>query len=74
MNTFHIRYRSHDIPVSLEEENLFLVSLPWKSLYLVRKEDNEGATHWFEEGADNETQETKEIGTAIEMTGRATGS
>lgn len=71
MNTFHIRYQSHDIPVTLEEENLFLVTLPWKMLYLVRKEDNEGATHWFEEGADNETAETKEIGTAIEMTGRA---
>lgn len=71
MNTFHIRYRSHDIPVSLEEDNLFLVSLPWKDLYLVRKEDNEGALHWFEEGADNETLETKEIGTAIEMTGKA---
>lgn len=67
MNTFHITHNNHNIPVYREEEDLYVVTLPGKTLYLLRKEDNEGATHWFEEGADNETPETKEIGLAIEQ-------
>ncbi|MBO9152071.1 hypothetical protein ACFOTA_07625 [Chitinophaga sp. GCM10012297] len=67
MNTFQISYSNMNVPVYREEEDLFVVTLPGKTLYLLRKEDNEGASHWFEEGSDNETPETKEIGIAIEM-------
>jgi hypothetical protein len=66
MNTFQITYSNMNVPVYREEEDLYVVTLPGKTLYLLRKEDNEGASHWFEEGADNETPETLEIGIAIE--------
>lgn len=35
-------------------------------MLLLLKQDNEGANHWFEEGTDNETDEARAIGAAID--------
>ncbi|MBO9731545.1 MAG: hypothetical protein J7623_23090 [Chitinophaga sp.] len=65
MSDFHIQLQGHDIGVTRQEENIFIVRLPEKTIHLRRKQDNEGASHWFEEGKDNETPQTEAIGTAI---------
>lgn len=67
MSTFHITYHGQQIAVSQESPDIFLVALPEKKIQLQRKEDNEGADHWFEQGSDNETEETAALGTAIEV-------
>lgn len=67
MSTLQITYNNTAVPVHREEEDVYMVALPGKTFYLLRKEDNEGASHWFEEGADNETPETIELGIAIEQ-------
>jgi len=47
-------------------EQCFLVFLPEKALHLIRREDNEGAYHWFENNANNVSAEAEEIGLLIE--------
>lgn len=66
MSTFHIQLHGHEIGVTRQDENIFIVRLPEKTIHLLRKQDNEGANHWFEEGKDNETTQTSELGAAIE--------
>lgn len=66
MGIFQIAIAGTNVKVEQESEDSFIVELPGGTLFLIRKQDNEGATHWFEEGADNETGFTKELGLAIE--------
>lgn len=66
MSTFQIQLNNHEIGVTRQDENVFIVRLPEKTVHLLRKQDNEGANHWFEEGKDNETSQTSEIGAAID--------
>lgn len=66
MNIFHIRYRNGDIQTEQQGNDTFTVHLDNRKLNLLRKQDNEGDNHWFEEGTDNETAETRELGVAIE--------
>lgn len=66
MSQFHVKIGGHEIGVTQVGENRFIVRLPEKTIHLLRKQDNEGASHWFEEGKDNEVSKLSEIGTAIE--------
>ncbi|MFY0256305.1 hypothetical protein ACDQ55_20385 [Chitinophaga sp. 30R24] len=66
MATFNIQLNQQEIAVSQASENIFIVRLPEKTIHLERRQDNEGASHWFEEGKDNETTQTSQIGLAIE--------
>lgn len=66
MSSFHIQLNNHEIGVVRQDEDVFIVRLPEKTIHLEKREDNEGANHWFEEGKDNETTQTSQIGTAIE--------
>lgn len=66
MQTFSIRYNNSDIPVTKQGKGHYTVQLPGRDMQLLVKQDNEGAEHWFEEGTDNETEESKAFGIAIE--------
>ncbi|RFS20197.1 hypothetical protein DVR12_21005 [Chitinophaga silvatica] len=66
MSQFTIDIDGNEIEVLQLETNTFRVRLPEKTIHLIKKEDDEGASHWFEEGKDNETPQLIEIGTAIE--------
>lgn len=66
MRTFNIQYHSKETKVEQQEEALYIVQLPERTIHLRMRQDNEGANHWFEENHDNETPETKAIGQAIE--------
>ncbi|UYQ95346.1 hypothetical protein MKQ68_09575 [Chitinophaga horti] len=66
MSQFTISQHNETISVTQEAKDSFIVEMPDKTLYLIVRQDNEGANHWFEEGSDNETEETKSIGIAIE--------
>lgn len=66
MNTFTIDHANTQLTVEQADKRRFKVTLPGKTLVLFLKQDNEGANHWFEDGTDNETEETQEIGEAID--------
>ena len=66
MSQFTIKQNNDSIPVTQEAKDSFVVELPGRTIYLIVRQDNEGANHWFEEGSDNETEETKNLGNAIE--------
>jgi len=66
MNTFTIDHNNSPLTIEQADKHRFKVDLPGKTLVLFLKQDNEGANHWFEDGTDNETPETKEIGMAID--------
>ncbi|MCF6405243.1 hypothetical protein L3C95_20230 [Chitinophaga filiformis] len=66
MITFTIDHNNEQITVTELGKCSFRVDRPGKEILLLLKQDNEGAGHWFEEGTDNETEETKEIGAAID--------
>lgn len=66
MDKFNIQLDNHEIAVNQVAEDTFIVRLPEKTIHLERRQDNEGAVHWFEEGMDNETPTTSEVGVAIE--------
>ncbi len=66
MSSFHIQLDQHEIGVTRQDENIFIVRLPEKTIHLEKRQDNEGANHWFEEGKDNETTQTAAIGLAID--------
>jgi hypothetical protein len=66
MNTFTIDHMNSQLTVEQEDKRRFKVQLPSKTIVLFLKQDNEGANHWFEDGTDNETPETKDIGMAID--------
>lgn len=66
MSTFHIQLDQQEIGVTRQDENIFIVRLPEKTIHLEKRQDNEGANHWFEEGKDNETTQTAAIGLAID--------
>lgn len=66
MSEFQVNVGGHEIGVTQSDEHTFIVRLPDKTIHLVRKQDNEGANHWFEEGKDNETPQLSDLGTAIE--------
>jgi hypothetical protein len=66
MSTFQIQLNNSEIGVTRQDENVFIVRLPEKTIHLLKRQDNEGANHWFEEGKDNETTQTSELGAAIE--------
>lgn len=66
MSTFSVKRQDQSIEVNQQGKDRFTVQLPGKTLELLLKQDNEGANHWFEAGTDNETEESKEIGVAIE--------
>lgn len=66
MRTFHIQYHELDLEVTEERENHFAVDMPERQLHLLLKQDNEGANHWFEDGTDKETGESRAVGLAIE--------
>ncbi|WP_295128942.1 hypothetical protein [uncultured Chitinophaga sp.] len=66
MSQLTITHHNASIPVTQESKDSFIVELPERTIYLIVRQDNEGANHWFEEGSDNETEETKSIGIAIE--------
>lgn len=66
MGIFQILVAGNNVKVEQESEDSFIVELPGGTIFLIRKQDNEGAYHWFEEGADNETDFTIELGIAIE--------
>lgn len=66
MNTFPISYQQNTLEVKQHSKHHFSVSMPDKELELELKQDNEGANHWFEAGTDNATEESRNIGVAIE--------
>jgi hypothetical protein len=66
MGNFNIQLNDHEVAVNRVGEDMFIVRLPEKTIHLQRRQDNEGAAHWFEEGTDNETPVTSEVGVAIE--------
>lgn len=66
MGTFRIDHDNNTIQVEQQDSRLFVVKLEDRTIRLVQKQDNEGANHWFEEGSDNETPETKALGNAID--------
>ncbi|KAA2242593.1 hypothetical protein F0L74_08640 [Chitinophaga agrisoli] len=66
MNTFQIQYQQQDLQVTEQENDHFTVDLPEGKIYLLLKQDNEGANHWFEDGKDKETEKSKAVGLAIE--------
>ncbi|MEC5144976.1 hypothetical protein [Chitinophaga sp. 212800010-3] len=66
MSTFNILLNDYEIGITRQDENVFIVRLPEKIIRLQRREDNEGADYWFEEGADNTTKLTEAIGEVIE--------
>ncbi|MCW3464876.1 hypothetical protein [Chitinophaga nivalis] len=66
MGKFHIKLHHDNVTVERRSSHLFSVHLPEKVLHLQLKEDNEGASHWFEEGKDDETPENAAIGLVIE--------
>ncbi|TWV94369.1 hypothetical protein [Chitinophaga pinensis] len=66
MNTFTIDHKNSPLTIEQADKHRFKVALPGRTLVLFLKQDNEGANHWFEDGTDNETPETKEIGIAID--------
>ncbi|HVI44642.1 MAG TPA: hypothetical protein VM802_07225 [Chitinophaga sp.] len=66
MYIYNIEYNHEVLPVEKMSEDHFAVYGHDGVLFLVCKEDNEGASHWFEEGKDNETQLTSELGVLIE--------
>lgn len=65
MNTFTIGHGDNTIRVEQQDKERFIVRLEERTIKLLKKEDNEGANHWFEEGCDNETPEAKALGNAI---------
>ncbi|MGF6849052.1 hypothetical protein QFZ51_004287 [Chitinophaga sp. W3I9] len=66
MDTFNIQLDNHETGVTRHDEDVFIVRLPEKTIYVEKRQDNEGANHWFEQGKDNETSLTANIGAAIE--------
>jgi hypothetical protein len=66
MSTFSINYQNNDLEVEQQGIDLFSVHLPGRTVQLLLKQDNEGANHWFEAGTDNESEQSKAIGVAIE--------
>ncbi|QHS58566.1 hypothetical protein [Chitinophaga agri] len=66
MSTFTIDHKDSQLTVEQSDKRRFKVALPGRTIVLFLKQDNEGANHWFEDGTDNETPETKEIGQAID--------
>lgn len=66
MDSFNIQLNNHETGVTRRDEDVFIVRLPEKTIYLEKRQDNEGANHWFEQGKDNETTLTANIGAAIE--------
>ncbi|MEZ2443319.1 hypothetical protein AB6805_16460 [Chitinophaga sp. RCC_12] len=66
MDTFNIQLGNHETGVTRRDEDVFIVRLPEKTIYVEKRQDNEGANHWFEQGKDNETSLTANIGAAIE--------
>lgn len=67
MDTFHIAYNNTNVKVEQESKDRFAIHLPGKRTVIVLKQDNEGANHWFEDGSDNETHESRQLGVAIEV-------
>lgn len=66
MNTFKIDHNNDTVLVEQIDNTHFTVHLVGGDLNLVLKQDNEGANHWFEEGTENETDETSSIGVEID--------
>jgi hypothetical protein len=66
MITFTIDHNNEQITVIQSSQCHFKVERPGGKILLLLKQDNEGADHWFEDGTDNETPETKAIGAAID--------
>ncbi|UPK66780.1 hypothetical protein [Chitinophaga filiformis] len=66
MDTFTLDYNNSQITVTPSGKCQFKVEIPGKKMLLLLKQDNEGANHWFEEGTDNETDEARAIGAAID--------
>lgn len=66
MNTFPISYQDNTLEVTQRSKHHFSVRLPDRELELELKQDNEGANHWFEAGTDNASEESRNIGVAIE--------
>ena len=66
MNTFKIDYNNDTVLVEQTDNTHFTVHLVGGDLKLKLKQDNEGASHWFEEGTDHETDETSSIGVEID--------
>jgi hypothetical protein len=66
MDTFTIDHDNQAIAVEQQDKRHFKVKLGSRTMVLIQKQDNEGANHWFEDGSDNETPETKAIGDAID--------
>lgn len=66
MNIFKIDYNNDTVWVEQEDPANFTVHLVGGDVKLVLKQDNEGANHWFKAGTDNATEETSEIGVAID--------
>jgi hypothetical protein len=66
MHTFQVPYHQGTLTVIEDPENCFSVELPPRKIQLHLKQDNEGANHWFEAGLDKETEESYQVGLAIE--------
>ncbi|ASZ11834.1 hypothetical protein KTO58_15710 [Chitinophaga pendula] len=66
MDIFHIDYNNTTVKVEHASKDRFVIHLPGKRTEIILKQDNEGANHWFEDGSDNETPESHQLGVAIE--------
>ena len=70
-NTFNISYHGNLLQVEQlisqeKTEEKYSAYLTGKVLKLQLKSDNEGALHWLDAATDSATEESKEIGAAIE--------
>lgn len=63
---FTINYKGNIVGIKCQDGHHFVAHLPNRELYLILKEDTEGASHWFEKGMDAATDTSKEIGILIE--------
>ncbi|PSL44371.1 hypothetical protein CLV51_106237 [Chitinophaga niastensis] len=66
MGPFTITFEGNKLEVRVQSENVFIVRIPEKMIHIVRRQDNEGASHWFEDGKDNETEQIQSLGETID--------
>ena len=62
---FSVDYNGQEITVVQTEKDVFLATIDGKEVTIIKRTDNEGGDHWFDEGGEQETAQTKEIGDLI---------
>ena len=66
MTDFTIILGNQTLQAEQTDDNNFIVHIADKPQHIYVKQDNEGANHWFDARANNETPQTIELGKAIE--------